>query len=99
MKTASLLFAVLLALASARAAAAEVVGTVGNMSGTLVVQRVDGTVTVVGPKSQLYAGDMLITAKDSYAQVEMRDGTKMTLRPNSNLRIECVSVPQGSTQG
>lgn len=88
MNTASLLFSVLLAFVSAQAAAAEVAGTVGNMSGTLVVQRVDGTVTVVGPKSQLYAGDMLITAKDSYAQVEMNDGTKMTLRPNSNLRID-----------
>ncbi|MGA9665907.1 MAG: FecR domain-containing protein [Gallionella sp.] len=88
MQTASLLFAVLLTLVSVQAAAAEVAGTVGNMSGTLVVQRVDGTVTVVGPKSKLYAGDMLITAKDSYAQVEMNDGTKMTLRPNSNLRIE-----------
>lgn len=88
MKTASLLFSVLLAFVSVQAAVAEVAGTVGNMSGTLVVQRVDGTVTVVGPKSQLYAGDMLITAKDSYAQVEMNDGTKMTLRPNSNLRID-----------
>ena len=88
MKTASLIFSVLLALVSAQASAAEVAGMVGNMSGTLVVQRVDGTVTVVGPKSKLYAGDMLITAKDSYAQVEMNDGTKMTLRPNSNLRID-----------
>ena len=58
------------------------------MSGTLVVQRVDGTVNVVGPKSEVFAGDMLITAKDSYAQLEMNDGTRMTLRPNSNLRIE-----------
>ena len=88
MNTASLLFSVLLAFVSAQAAAAEVAGRVGNMSGTLVVQRVDGTVTVVGPKSQVYAGDMLITAKDSFAQVEMNDGTKMTLRPNSNLRID-----------
>jgi hypothetical protein len=88
MKTASLIFSVLLALVSAQSSAAEVAGMVGNMSGTLVVQRVDGTVTVVAPKSKLYAGDMLITAKDSYAQVEMNDGTRMTLRPNSNLRID-----------
>jgi hypothetical protein len=92
MKTASLLFSVLLTvmstMAQAAAPAAEAVGKVGNMSGTLVVQRVDGTVNVVGPKAEVFAGDMLITAKDSYAQVEMSDGTKMTLRPNSNLRIE-----------
>jgi hypothetical protein len=94
MKTATLLFALLLAFVSTMAQAAssqssgEAAGRVGNMSGILVVQRVDGTVRVVGPKSEVYAGDMLITAKDSYAQVEMNDGTKMTLRPNSNLRIE-----------
>lgn len=94
MRSAPLLFAVLLAILSTMAYAAagrpatEVAGKVGNMSGTLVVQRLDGTVTVVGPKSDIYAGDMLITAKDSYAQVEMNDGTRMTMRPNSNLRIE-----------
>jgi hypothetical protein len=94
MKTVTLLLTLLLALVSTMAQAAisqssgEAAGRVGNMSGILVVQRVDGTVKVVGPKSEVFAGDMLITAKDSYAQVEMNDGTKMTIRPNSNLRIE-----------
>jgi hypothetical protein len=89
MKTATLVFSVLLAVISTMAQAVEqAAGRIGNMSGTLVVQRVDGTVRVVGPKAEVFAGDMLITAKDSYAQVEMNDGTKMTIRPNSNLRIE-----------
>ncbi len=89
MKTASVLFsAVLMLFTTATQAAGEAAGHIGNMSGALVVQRVDGTVSVVGPKSEVYAGDMLITAKNSYAQVEMNDGTRMTLRPNSNLRIE-----------
>ena len=95
MKTATLLFSLLLAVVSTMAQAVTdkptvqgAAGRVGNISGTLVVQRVDGTVRVVGPKAEVFAGDMLITAKDSYAQVEMNDGTKMTIRPNSNLRIE-----------
>ena len=89
MKTATLIFSVLLTVISTMAQAVEgAAGRIGNMSGTLVVQRADGTVSVVGPKSEVFAGDMLITAKDSYAQVEMNDGTKMTIRPNSNLRIE-----------
>jgi hypothetical protein len=37
---------------------------------------------------------MLITAKDSYAQVKMNDGTQMTLRPNSNLRIDAFQFKQ-----
>lgn len=100
MKTATLLFSVLLTAMSAlaQAAAPEAAGRIGNMSGTLVVQRVDGTVNVVGPKSEVYAGDMLITAKDSYAQVEMNDGTRMTLRPNSNLRIEAYQFKKEAPQ-
>jgi hypothetical protein len=89
MRTFALIFSLLLVVMSTLAhAVEEAAGRVGNMNGTLVVQRVDGTVKVVGPKSEVFAGDMLITAKDSYAQVEMNDGTKMTIRPNSNLRIE-----------
>jgi hypothetical protein len=41
---------------------------------------------------------MLITAKDSYAQVEMNDGTKMTIRPNSNLRIESYQFRKETPQ-
>ena len=89
MKTATLFFSLLLTVVATMAQAVEeAAGRVGNISGTLVVQRVDGTVRVVVPKAEVFAGDMLITAKDSYAQVEMNDGTRMTIRPNSNLRIE-----------
>lgn len=70
------------------AQAAEVVGKVGYMSGTLVAQRADGTIKVMGSKSEVLAGDMLVTAKDSYVQIQMNDGAKMTLRPHSNLKIE-----------
>ena len=76
----------------------KVVGRVGYMSGTLVAQRADGTIKVLGPKSEVMAGDMLITAKDSYAQVKMDDGAQMTLRPNSNLRIEAFQFSQDAPQ-
>src|SRR5512145_2003867 len=75
-------------LVSTVAQAVETAGAVGYMSGTLVAQRADGTVKVLARKSEILPGDMLITAKDSYAQVKMNDGSQMTLRPNSNLRIE-----------
>lgn len=89
MKTVNLLIAVFLLATTVAAQAVEgVAGKVGYMSGTLVAQRADGTVKVLGPKSEVLAGDMLITAKDSYAQIQMNDGAQMTLRPNSNLRIE-----------
>lgn len=87
MKIANLLFAIVLLAATAQAAELSA-GKVGYMSGTLVAQRADGTVNVLAPKSEVLTGDMLITAKDSYAQIQMNDGARITLRPNSNLQIE-----------
>jgi hypothetical protein len=97
MKIKFLVSALLLVIATV-VQAAEEVGKIGYMSGALVAQRTDGTVKVLGPKSAVQAGDMLITAKDSYAQVLMNDGAKMTLRPNSNLRIEAFQFSQEAPQ-
>lgn len=69
-------------------ATGEAAGKVGYMSGTLIAQRSDGTTKALGTKSDVLPGDMLFTGKQSYVQILMNDGTKMTLRPNSNLRIE-----------
>lgn len=88
MKTANILLAAIMLMIATSIQAAQVAGKVGYMNGTLVAQRADGTLMVLGPKSDVLAGDMLITAKDSYAQVQMNDGAQMTLRPNSNLKIE-----------
>lgn len=79
-------------------AAAEVSGKIGYMSGGLVAQRADGSVKVMGPKSEVSEGDLLLTSKDSYAQVVMNDGTKMTLRPNSNLKIESYKFKTDAPQ-
>ncbi|GAB4419486.1 MAG: hypothetical protein OHK0054_10430 [Sideroxydans sp.] len=62
-------------------------GKIGYMSGTLVAQKADGTIKVLAPKSEVQEGDTLVTGQGSYAQVLMNDGSKMTLRPNSNLKI------------
>jgi len=63
-------------------------GKIGYMSGTLVAKRADGTIKVMGRNSEVQAGDMLETSSGSFAQVLMGDGSKMTIRPNSNLKIE-----------
>jgi len=101
MKINFLIAAILLVMATVAQAAepaGKVAGRVGYMSGTLVAQRADGTVKVLAPKSEVLAGDLLITAKDSYAQVKMNDGAQMTLRPNSNLRIEAFQFSQDAPQ-
>lgn len=83
---------------STSAQAEGVAGQIGYMSGALVAQRTDGTVKVMGPKAQVFEGDVLVTAKESYAQVVMNDGTRMTLRPDSNLKIETYQFKKESPQ-
>lgn len=68
--------------------AAEVAGKIGYMSGTLVAKRADGSVKIMAPKSEVLEGDLLETGKNSFAQVILKDGMKMTVRPYSNLKIE-----------
>lgn len=88
MNKVNLLIATVLLLAATAAQAADVVGKIGYMSGSLMAKRADGTVKIMGPKSEVLAGDTLVTAVDSYAQVQMSDGSRMTLRPHSTLKIE-----------
>jgi hypothetical protein len=80
------------------ASAAEVAGKIGYMSGSLIAKRADGTVKIMGPKSEVLAGDDLETSKDSYAQVLMNDGAQMTIRPNSNLKIEAYKFNKDAPQ-
>jgi hypothetical protein len=85
-----------LLIAAGNTYAAENAGTIRYMSGTLVAQRSDGTIRVLTPKSTVQPGDLLVTGRKSYAQVMMRDGTKMTMRPDSNLKIEAYEFKQNA---
>jgi hypothetical protein len=76
---AAVLLAPLLALAQ---------GQVQHLSGTLHVQRPDGSVRLLSEKSQVLVGDVVSTERDSYAQLRMTDGGQITLRPSTQLRIE-----------
>ena len=77
----------LLMLASVAALAASA-GTVTHLSGTLSVQRPDGAVRILSQRSEVLPGDVLTTQRDSYAQINFTDGSSMTMRPNTQLKIE-----------
>jgi len=76
---AALLLAPLLAFAQ---------GQVQHLSGTLHVQRADGSIRLLSEKSQVLVGDVVSTERDSYAQLRMTDGGNITLRPNTQIRVE-----------
>lgn len=63
-------------------------GQVQHLSGTMSVQRADGSVRLLSEKSQVQVGDVLTTEDGTYAQLDIADGGKITLRPNTQIRID-----------
>jgi hypothetical protein len=78
----------LLAAALALPAAALAQATVQHLSGTLSVQRADGSVRLLSERSQVQRGDVLSTERDSYAQIKFTDGGQVTMRPNTQVRLD-----------
>ena len=70
-------------------------GTVQNLSGTLSVQRPDGSVRALAERSDVFAGDVISTERDSYAQLRFTDGGQVTLRPNTQIKIETYAYEEG----
>jgi hypothetical protein len=78
-----LLLAALLAPALACAQA-----TIQHLSGTLSAQRADGSVRLLSERSEIRQGDVVATERDSYAQMRFTDGAVVTLRPNTQVRLD-----------
>ena len=81
----------LAALTSATALAATASGEVMHLSGTLSVTRPDGAMLVLGQKSEVFPGDVLLTQKDSYAQINFTDGSSLTMRPLTQIKLDAYS--------
>lgn len=90
-----LIFAMLMAPLYALAAGA---GTVSNLSGTLSVNRADGTVGLLSEKSEVRQGDVITTERDSYALVRFPDGAQVTLRPRTQVKLEQFNFDKDSPE-
>ncbi len=90
-----LMFALLGAIGAVYADSA---GQVQRLSGTLSVQRADGSVRILSQKSEVSAGDVLTTQKDTYAQISFTDGSSMTMRPNTQMKIDAYQFTQNKPQ-
>jgi hypothetical protein len=82
-----LLCAVLL-LGGGSAWAAQVIGVVTHLSGPLLDRKADGSVKVLGLKSEVENGDTLVSEKNTYAQIRFVDNHEITLKPGTTFRIE-----------
>lgn len=93
----SLLFAAAMC-ATAIAWAAQIAGTVTHLSGPLLAKKADGTVKILSTKSNVEQGDTLVTEKETYARIRFIDNSEITLRPNSQFKIEDFSFEEESPE-
>ena len=89
---------VMLGIAAADLGWAQSAGTVTHLSGTLSVMRPDGSARILSRRSEVTSGDLLATQRDSYAQINFTDGSTMTLRPNTQIKIEDYRFVQDRPQ-
>ena len=86
-KPAQLLCLLGLLLMQMSAHAAQVAGTVINLSGPLLAQKADGSIKILSQKSEVEEGDTLISEKGTYARIKFIDNSEVTLRPNTQFKI------------
>ena len=86
----------LLALCMAPAMAGTAVGTVTQVSGPLLLKRADGVIKAIALNSFVEQGDTLVTEKNTYAQLKFADDSELTLKPDTQLKIEVLAYSAGA---
>jgi hypothetical protein len=79
--------AVVLLCVACAASAAEVVGVITHLAGTVSVKHPDGVSKVLSAKSELLEGDILTTEKDTYVRIKFIDNAEVVMRPGTVLKI------------
>ncbi|MES2207668.1 MAG: FecR family protein [Pseudomonadota bacterium] len=88
-----------LVLVSMSGWAGQKAGNVTNLSGPLLAKKDDGTVKILAQKSEVEQGDTLISEKNTYARIKFIDNSEMTLRPNSQIKINSFSFDEAKPEG
>lgn len=90
--------AIVFLLAAGPALAATPVGSITHLSGTLSVNRADGSTKVLSTRSEVLEGDTLATAQDTYARMKFSDGAEVVLRPETRFKIETYRYDEGKPE-
>jgi hypothetical protein len=78
--------------------AADSVGQVTHLSGTLTAKRADGSAKVFSVKSEVQEGDTLSTEHETYARIKFADGAEVVLRPGTQLKVAAYAFDQAKPQ-
>jgi hypothetical protein len=84
--------------AAAGGALAASAGVVSHVSGSWWAPRPPRAVRVLAQRSEVHQGDILSTQADSYAQINFTDGSSITLRPNTTVKVETYQFSRDRPQ-
>jgi len=93
------LWVLMLFCAAGASWAAQVAGTVVQLSGPLLARKADGAVRILSMKSEVESGDTLVTEKNTYAMVKFIDNSEITLKPSTTFKVENFSYDAGKPDG
>jgi len=79
--------------------AAQVAGTIVQLSGPLLAKKADGTARILSIRSEVEGGDTLMTEKNTYAMVKFIDNSEITLKPNTTFKVEKFSYEADKPDG
>lgn len=79
--------------------AAQVAGTVVQLSGPLMAKKADGAVRILSMRSEVESGDTLMTEKNTYAMVKFIDNSEITLKPSTTFKVENFSYDADKPDG
>ncbi len=78
---------------------AQVAGTVTQLSGPMMAKKADGKVKILSLKSEVEAGDTLVTEKNTYALVKFIDNSEITLKPSTTFVVEQFAYQADQPEG
>ena len=73
-------------------------GTVTHLSGVLSAKKPDGTIRVLAERSEVATGDVLTSERNTYANIRFSDGTQMTMKPASSVKVDKFAYQQDKPQ-
>jgi hypothetical protein len=74
------------------------VGTVTQLAGVLTARQSDQAPRILAVQSSVNRGEVLTTAANTYARLRFTDGGELTLRPNTQIRIDDYRFEQDKPQ-
>ena len=77
---------------------ADEVGQIQYTRGAVTMQNLDGSsARLVAKNEQVQRGEVIKTGPRSFTIVKLKDGTRMTIRPNSSFAVEEMNAKKDST--